>query len=154
MKRNLPVLLMIVTVGSICAAFVVYQPVARAYELPSSGELPAPAVLTATGSAQNYDFSTSFGNLISPFENFFNSMKGNNAVPLTLNLGGGNASSGITVAINVQQYINQYSNELDAWSYEHTGVHIQWVLSIIVNIFYWIFGLANSAVQWIAGLFH
>jgi hypothetical protein len=145
MKLNFLVIFTVVAVGGAC--------VARAYEIPSASPLPVPSVLAATGSAQTYDVQTSFSNLISPLEDFFNSMKVSNAVPTTFNVGG-NASSAVSVSVNVQPYINQYSNELDAWSYEHMGIHIQWLITIIINILFWIFGLVNSAVRWIAGLFH
>lgn len=157
MKRNFPVLfIVIVTIGSICAAFIVSGPrVVYAYEVPSAGQLPVPAIIAASGSSQGYNFNNSFSSLISPFKNFFNSMAGGNAVvPVSLSVGSGNVSSTITIGINVQQSINQYINQADAWFYAHTGVHVQWFFSMIINIVYWAFGAANSAVQWIVGLFH
>jgi len=153
MNKKFPALFIIATIGSICAAFIVYSPAARAYEIPSAGQLPVPPVIAASGSAQDYDFTNSFGSLLSPFENFFNSMKGGNAsIPVTLNVGN-NASTTITIGIDVQQYINQYISQFDAWFYNATGVHIEWILNIFVNIIYWAIGLANGAVRWIVGLF-
>jgi hypothetical protein len=158
MKSKSPapsIVMSIAVVGSVCAAFIVCGSVARAYEVPSAGQLPVPSALMATGSPQGYNFGNSFGNLISPFENFFNSMNGGNvSVPVNLNLGGSNISSTITIGINVQQYINQYIQEFDAWFYEHTGVHIAWLINIFIGIIYWIWWLADSAVRWIIGLFH
>ena len=147
----------IVVVGSVCAAFVVCGPVARAYEIPSAGQLPVPVVMgAATGStSQGYDFGTSFGNLISPFTNFFNSVKGGGGIaPVSLNVGSGNASATITIGINVQQYISQYTNEFETWFYGTTGVHIEWLINIFIQLIYWVFWLADSAVRWIVGLFH
>jgi hypothetical protein len=155
MKKKFPVLFMIATFGSLCAAFVLCFPTARAYEIPSAGRLPVPPVLAATGSSQGYGSDNSFNSLVSPFTNFFNSMRGGNTVPpMTLNVGGGDNPSAMTISINVQQYVNQYTNDIDAWFYQHTGVHVQWVIMIFVNFVYWLFGLANAAVRWIVGLFH
>ncbi len=143
-----------ITVGGICVVFIFSSSAAYAYEVPSAGQLPVPPVLSATGSAQTYDVNTSFSNLISPFENFFNSMRGGSAIPVTLDVGSGNASATITIGIDVQHYIDQYVYQFDAWFYRATGIHIQWLVFMFINIIYWVFGLADSAVRWIVGLFH
>lgn len=147
--------MVVMVVGSMYAAFLIYQPTALAYAVPSGGQLPMLPGGTSVGSSQGYSFGNSFGNLTSPFQNFFNSMKGGNAhIPVNMNIGGNNVSSTIIIGINVQQYIHQYVQQFDAWFYGLTGVHIEWLINLIIGIFYWIFHVADSIVRWIAGLFH
>lgn len=145
----------IVVVGSICAAFIISGSIVLAYEIPSGGQLPVPQALSTTESSQGENFGQSLNSLAAPFENFFNSMNhGGFSVPMNFTMGGNNVSSTITVGINVQQYINQWINQFDAWFYQHTGVHIEWLFNIFIGIVYWVWWLADSVVRWIVGLFH
>ncbi len=150
MKRDISVLFIaVMVVGGISGT----ASVARAYEMPAAGQLPVPAAFAATTTASStYDFGSSFGNLVSPFTDFFNSIQGNNIKAPTLQIGG--ATSTISISINFQQYLNQYVSQFDMWFYQKTGVQIDWLLRIFINVVYWAINLANFAVKWIVSLFH
>lgn len=152
MKRDSWVLLIAVLV--VVGAFSGGR--AYAYEIPSAGSLPVPSGLSATTTASStYDFGSSFGNLATPFTNFWNSMQSGNVVPqFNLNAGLGTASTTIAFKFNPVQYVDQWVNQFDMWFYEKSGVRIDGVMRVLVNIIWWCVNLANAAVQWIVGLFH
>jgi hypothetical protein len=126
--------------------------VAQAYALPVAPSSDAAASVDASstaGPAQNYNFNNSLQNLISPFQNFFNSVKVTGNIPFNINTGS-NTSPNISIGVDYQQYINQFNT----WFYGATGVQIQGLTSGVVSFFSWVFAAANAAVNWIAGLAH
>ena len=109
-----------------------------------------------SSSAQPYNFGTSFENLISPFANFFKNIQLNGQT-LTVGQGGGNGASGqgsasspvnVSVSFNFQSYVTGFEN----WFYQTTGVHIDWLLNVIIGFISWLWWGANAIVDWIVGV--
>ncbi|HEY5220592.1 MAG TPA: hypothetical protein VIJ29_00365 [Candidatus Paceibacterota bacterium] len=123
---------------------------ARAYAV---GPLP-----TSTQSASgSYDFGSSLQNLVSPFTNFFSSLKFNNNTTIktsgptsgfpTINLAPG-------ISNGAQNILSQWLIEFDNWFYGVSGVQLSGIFQVLLNAIAWTLGLAQQAVNWLLGLFH
>lgn len=122
---------------------------------PNSSPVPGQSATTAGGS---YDVGGSFQNLISPFTNFFSSLKLNNNTKI--NTGGqtsGFPSVNLTtpaVSTGAQNILSQWLGEFDNWFYGISGVHLSGIFQVLLNAIAWTLGLAQRVVNWLLGLFH
>lgn len=152
-----------VTVG----AFVV--PKAHAYAIGATATTTTDGTSAAGASAgTSYDIGSSLQNLISPFTGFINSLKFNNNTTINANsitnaVGGGTNSTGFTwptvnitpvLESGIQNTVSQWLSQFDSWVYQNTGVQLSGIFVVILNLFSWVLGLAQQAVNWLLGLFH
>jgi hypothetical protein len=162
MKSNILMFFKTAIVGMIAvfvfsAAFA--APQAQAYAVDSvSGAGSTPSLTTTGVSNGSYDFGNSFQNLVSPFTGFVNNLKWNNGTT-TINTNGVSFS---WPTINVtpvskntfQSTLSQWFGEFNTWFYSVTGIQLSGILAALLNLFSWVLGLAQQAVNWLLGLFH
>jgi hypothetical protein len=138
---------------------------AHAYAVGSvAPEVPTPASLATTSSlsdsaagGSSYNFGNSLQGLLSPFTGFINSLQLNNNTTANTN---GVSFTWPTVNMTpvlestFQNTLSQWFNEFDVWFYSVTGVQLSGILVAILNLFSWVLGLAQQAVNWLLGVFH
>ncbi|MDR3581848.1 MAG: hypothetical protein P4L67_01070 [Candidatus Pacebacteria bacterium] len=105
---------------------------------------PSASSSSSSSSIQNYDFGSSFQNLISPFTGFFNGLQSSGGV---ISVGGGTGSTAVTVTVDTRPYVSQF----DSWFYGYTGVHIESFTNAVMNFFGWLFSALGSAAVWLSG---
>lgn len=115
----------------------------------------------AGGAVTGYNFGASLQNLISPFTNFINGLKGSGngminvngaSVPLpSINLNGVSAS---VSGPNVQNLLSQWISQFDNWFYSVSGVQLSGIMVALFSLLLWVLGLAQQVVNWLVGLFH
>jgi len=112
---------------------------AHAYALPGTSPAePAPVAVPA------FDFGSSFQNLLSPFNNFIQSMRATGdqsvSLPVSQNNFGMNAPENIF-------------RQFDDWVYATVGFRPSEALHIFLNIFSWVLGVLKQLVDWLLSLF-
>ena len=58
------------------------------------------------------------------------------------------------LANTFQNTLSQWFSEFDAWFYSVTGVQLSGIMLALLNLFSWVLGLAQQAVNWLLGVFH
>ena len=111
---------------------------ARAYVVGSSGN----------AGATDYSFNSSLQNLFSPFQQFFNNLKGSNNTTIDIHPVAGSWAQPISLLPIIQQWFSQF----DDWFYHLTNVRLSGFLVMILSVFAWVLGLAKGATDWLLGL--
>jgi len=160
MNRNARKNRMMFLSGTIVAAIAIFisfgifaaPQAAHAYAVGSySGSI------TPAGGSSSYDIGNSLQNLVSPFTNFFGSLKFNNNT--TINTGGPvqtfpTVNLTPTVASDIQNTVSQWLSDFDNWFYHVSGVQLSGIFYVLLNAISWTLGLAQGVVNWLLGLFH
>jgi hypothetical protein len=154
--------------GTIVAAIAIFisfgifvAPQAHAYAIGSTSTSITPDTGTnggpSAGGGSGYNAGDSFQNLISPFTDFFSSLKFNNNT--TINTGGptsGFPTVNLTPVMSngVQNLLSQWLSEFDNWFYSVSGVQLSGIFQVLLNAILWTLNLAQGVVNWLLGLFH
>jgi hypothetical protein len=138
------------------AVFVFTVANANAYAVQSTGQplggQPSQAPMP-TGVNSNYNFGGSFQNLISPFQNFFNSLQWNGSTTFQISPTS-TMLPPITVSPSLQNTLTDPFTQFDNWFYGLTGVRLSGIVVAILSIISWALGLVLAVVNWLLGLFH
>lgn len=123
------------------ATIIVTSGTAHAYSV--QGNAPA-------GGGSSLDFN----GLLSPLQNFIESIRSINANSIP-QLGPTSFSPSLNptnsfITTNAQGAIQQF----DTWFYGVAGFHIIGLLTAILGIFSWLLGLVKNVVDWLLGLIH
>jgi hypothetical protein len=147
MKKN--VSMFFATMVVMGAFFVISAPRASAYAVGSATD-------TGSGSAAgSYNFSDSLQNLISPFTGFINDLKWNSGTTIKVNgKPGFTPPANLNVAPQLENLVRQWLTEFDNWFYGISGLQLSGIVYAFLSALSWVLNLANSAVNWLLGLFH
>jgi hypothetical protein len=57
-------------------------------------------------------------------------------------------------ASTFQNTLSQWFNEFNNWFYSVSGVQLSAITLALLNLFSWVLGLVQQAINWLVGLFH
>jgi hypothetical protein len=134
-----------------CAVFVSAPADAHAYAVGGGTSAG-----TGTGATDTNNVSQSLNSLSTPFENFVQSLDN-----MWNNPGGAGSSAAGSTLYTPPSWTTQIlttgaqgaAESFDNWLYGIFGFHISTFFVAILNIFSWILGVMQGAVNWLLGVF-
>jgi hypothetical protein len=115
--------------------------IANAYAIPSASST------TSSSLDHSYNFDGSFQNLISPFQNFFNSLEATSTTDLAIH-----PTSTMMPALTIPPTAQNIFGEVDNWFYGLTGFRLSNIAIYILTGLSWILGIAKNISDWLLGL--
>ncbi len=101
----------------------------------------------------DYSVSTSFQNLLSPFDGFIEDLQGSNNVSISLPAASTTLPS-LNISSGLKNILVGWLTEFDNWFYGLTGVRLSGIFFVLLNAILWCLHLAEDVVNWLLGLFH